>query len=501
VGRALKEARLATIREFGEQAIVWATYMLYGDPGFAYVRTESAAQIPRAAAGGGSLFERAAAAPRFRGEDERPGAAGGDAPVPRRARGRRAALWIGALAAALLAVYGVGQFQRLRQIQQIDDLLERTEAEAGPSGPTGELAALYEQAMASPRATGGQRTSLHGRLAGALAARGELQAAALHYENALQGDPGNRGLRGSLCSVLHRMGRHAQARECFGALMNGDGDARLALTLNQGLEALLLQDQERWRTERTDVLLDQLIARKKEPGAGAAEPREQAWTSRPLPLALLEIRERAASPQAEGRTELVHAAALARLRDDPRVRVVDREVLEQVLRELKVGTGGLADGTYALQLGRLLPADILVLGNLFSLPSGTQVQLRLVETETTQITAAATLALAPDLSAEEAGARLAEGILQALRNAYPLRASVVSVDGAGGLVMDLGRDLGVAQGSLFLVLPEGATEPRFSYARARVTAVQENQAAAAIEESGGPVSAGCRLVEAVEQER
>lgn len=37
VGEAVREARLALIRQYGEEAIVWASYLLYGDPTFNYL--------------------------------------------------------------------------------------------------------------------------------------------------------------------------------------------------------------------------------------------------------------------------------------------------------------------------------------------------------------------------------------------------------------------------------------------------------------------------------
>ena len=37
VGEAMREARLSLIREYGEETIVWGSYLLYGDPTFNYM--------------------------------------------------------------------------------------------------------------------------------------------------------------------------------------------------------------------------------------------------------------------------------------------------------------------------------------------------------------------------------------------------------------------------------------------------------------------------------
>ena len=50
IGEALRQARLAVIREYGEETIVWASYLLYGDPAFNYIdqikRMETRAEKP-----------------------------------------------------------------------------------------------------------------------------------------------------------------------------------------------------------------------------------------------------------------------------------------------------------------------------------------------------------------------------------------------------------------------------------------------------------------------
>jgi len=43
IGEAMRQARLFLIKEYGEDTIVWASYMLYGDPGFNYLDIEEEA--------------------------------------------------------------------------------------------------------------------------------------------------------------------------------------------------------------------------------------------------------------------------------------------------------------------------------------------------------------------------------------------------------------------------------------------------------------------------
>jgi len=469
VGRALQEARRATIREFGESAIVWATYMLYGDPGFVCVKTDplGRAASPRESArtpaahlpGAGAGAEPA----RFRGEPHAgssaatPGDAGPGGAGPGPGRGGRGRVFRTAgLCLLALLLGGLFFFQR--------GGADRRQAET-------------------------------------LEARGDLEGAALRYARALEDEPGDRDVRVRLCGLLNRMGRFRESGECLAALMPVSGEDRTELHLQQGLESLLADNRERWRSERADALLDQLAEAVREGGeGGAAADAGTEWTRQPLPVAVLGVEEFGSQPGGGGEGEQLVLWIQEGLRRSPRVRLVDRAVLVSVLQELKLGANQAAQPSQALRLGQLLPAHLLILGSLYRDPSACRVHLRIVETETSRVAAAFSHAFEPTLALEKAGAEAAGKILEELGKAYPLRGRVVSLGADGDVVLDLGRSLGITEGAGFRVLSGTDAGVRPSPARVRVTEVREDTAVARLLEPAAVVSPGDRVVESFEPE-
>ena len=73
------------------------------------------------------------------------------------------------------------------------------------------------------------------------------------------------------------------------------------------------------------------------------------------------------------------------LQRHPGTRVVDREVFEEVVREMNIGTSILSDRKASLAVGKLLPASLILFGYVLPSEQGERLYLRLVDTETTQV--------------------------------------------------------------------------------------------------------------------
>jgi len=133
------------------------------------------------------------------------------------------------------------------------------------------------------------------------------------------------------------------------------------------------------------------------------------------------------------------------------VQVIEREALEQVLQELGLGASSLADARAASTVGKLLPAGMLLLGDLLPAQGGESLFLRLVDTETTRVLGSfrATREGAADVAAVCEG--LATQIVARAVEAQPLTASA-SEGREGRLVARVGRFHGAAQGMVFDVV-------------------------------------------------
>lgn len=82
---------------------------------------------------------------------------------------------------------------------------------------------------------------------------------------------------------------------------------------------------------------------------------------------------------------------VSRLAADPELQVVERTLLDRVLREQGLGYRGLVNPEHASQVGKLLGVDGIVSGSYFSLKRGRiEVHARLIDSETARILGAAT---------------------------------------------------------------------------------------------------------------
>jgi hypothetical protein len=77
------------------------------------------------------------------------------------------------------------------------------------------------------------------------------------------------------------------------------------------------------------------------------------------------------------------------LAQDKRLRLVERNHLNQVLGELHLSQSGLIDKESAQKMGQILGVDVIVTGTLIDLPGGlTEVNARSIRTDTGQVVAA-----------------------------------------------------------------------------------------------------------------
>jgi hypothetical protein len=217
-----------------------------------------------------------------------------------------------------------------------------------------------------------------------------------------------------------------------------------------------------------------------------------------MTLAILSFEERGGLSHRAGETEALLNSLLYRLKEPTRVRIVDRLLLEQVLQELDLGTGKLADNAFSLKIGRILSARLIGHGSVYRDNKSVQVNLRFIETETTALKMALTETFPRGAKIDEMAARLADAILAEMNANYPLRGEVVGVEPPGNAVLNIGREVGLEANSLFNVLPPDKEDPGLVLARVRVVVVDKDRATAQILSHHDLVTSGCRVLEATE---
>ena len=115
------------------------------------------------------------------------------------------------------------------------------------------------------------------------------------------------------------------------------------------------------------------------PALAAAQPKA------PPTVALLYFEYTGTSAELEQLRKGWARMLISDLSGNPAFQVVERDRLEEVLAELKLGQSKKVDAATAAKVGKLLGARYLVLGGYFDLKGGLRVDARVVEVETSKV--------------------------------------------------------------------------------------------------------------------
>lgn len=178
------------------------------------------------------------------------------------------------------------------------------------------------------------------------------------------------------------------------------------------------------------------------------------------------------------------------LKRSKRVNVIEREIIDKLLKELRLGSSELANPETSLRIGRILSAHLISVGSITRKDNEWQVSLRFIETETSSIKAA----LAEIIEAEDkisAADKLGAEILKSIRTAYPLQGKILSLD-AEAVVLDIGYRAGLRSGMKLKVL---SGEHGNEVGELEVISANENTSAAKIVSQRSAMQKGFRVEE------
>jgi TolB-like protein len=123
----------------------------------------------------------------------------------------------------------------------------------------------------------------------------------------------------------------------------------------------------------------------------AASSAETGAASRPT-VAVLYFDYEGKTPDLEVLKKGLTQMLISDLSADESIALVERERLEDVLAELKLGHSGKIDASSAARIGKLLGARVLVMGRFFDLGGTLNISARAVETETGALVCASSAA-------------------------------------------------------------------------------------------------------------
>jgi len=168
---------------------------------------------------------------------------------------------------------------------------------------------------------------------------------------------------------------------------------------------------------------------------------------------LIDITEKGFMSERDGLSEVLTAELSGMLNGSGRVRVVERAILDRLLAELNLGSSDLADPETKLKLGRVFASRLIGTGSITYLQQGALLSLRLIDSETTEISEVITRQINPAAGLEKQMFQINRDILKTVIEKYPLRGYLVKVLQDEG-ILNLGSKQGVVKGSRFTVLEE-----------------------------------------------
>ena len=551
IGEALRMARLFLVKEYGEDTIVWASYMLYGDPGASYFAAAEAGaeeeeqEAPAREVPGGAQFRSTARETVCFDEQKA-------AEIKRKRVVLGTVLALLLLAGAALLVqwqrgqeaqdpcaraYGLllaGQTEQAQRLfLQLPDtdyrrfeglaavLFERgdldkaremadTALELFPGnmyahvvvgnilfsqGKMDEAAPAYEKAAQQKRAPSWQRAEALNGLGRIYSAQGDREKSLVYYGEAAALNPASAVINTNQGVALERKGNVAEAADYYQKAVTANPQDPVAAGLLADAERRQKATDDKARGERIDKLVSDLVEASRK--APAAKPPQDAWTSQPITLSLVNFQHKGGLSMREGEDEFFQLKVNGLLQESGRVQVVERELLDKLLEELKLSTTDLVDPQKALQVGKILAARLIATGSIMRYGKDIQASIRLTETETTSLKAAIA---ETDRDINQLAEKTARQILAKLDRAYPVRGYVTAVEGTK-VVLNIGAGVGVREGMGFKVLKAGKDPGQHlrEIGTLKAAAVDAGSAAAAPVQEIPGLAAGMKVEEIITQ--
>jgi len=503
MGEAMREARLALIKEYGEETIVWASYLLYGDPTTNYmdqVRESEPVDEPepvRAVAAGGEV----------RGHEEVI-----DFAEKREApKGKK--IWLGlaagivALLAVILFVYpgvlttGTEKYEKAALAYYADGNYDEalkicaTLEDKNPkaclayllkgniflrSGKLDQAEAAYGKAVNAKKGSESQKAEAYIGMGRIASLREQPEGALKYYRQATRLAPTNRAGYLSQAVLLEQNGNFDDALNLLGKAQSiTPNDQVIAAYANETRKKMALT-RDKDKQARIDKLVKDLLKTLESPER--ALPSD-GWTSSPLTVWLMDLTTRGYALQ-EGHDRLLLSGITDQLIQNSHAQVVERALLDKLLEELKIGTSKLADRSTALSLGKLLAARLILSGQLIHSGPQTQVSLRLIETETGRISGSMTGTFTTGTSASDMSGKISNMLLEKLGKLYPIRGKVTGVN-QSEVTLNIGSRAGVKEGQRYQVVNEDVV--------LEILSIQADGSLAKVVEGKKPLKAGLRV--------
>ncbi len=320
-------------------------------------------------------------------------------------------------------------------------------------GKVDEAAAVLDKA-AQQDARGWQKSetlNAQGRVA---QQQGKTDTAIASYQGAVALDPYNVVALSNEGATHREKGDLEKAEQVLQKAASIRPDDMTSVMLQQIQQEL----KEANNIKRNELIRNQiadLSARFKEmqeSGTGAAV---DAWSTRPLIMAFLPSANQAPVVFERAGTDVVLQREVeSRLQKDGRVSIVERQMLDQLLTELDLGSSDLASADTQRRLGQILSAGMLGFIDFAQTGGGVSMYLRLVDTETTSLAFQTSVPVNENKPSAVVDELMAQ-ILTEVADARELRGLIADAASDDAVIINLGGKHGVKAGQEFTVFVDG----------------------------------------------
>lgn len=306
---------------------------------------------------------------------------------------------------------------------------------------------MYEEAINLDSPLKWQKGEAFFRLGRISSFQDDTQSALKYYNQAVQYDEKNSEILAAKGVLLDKMGELDESLALFQQAQKLAPQDAYINAFTKSIQQKLAAKKDKERQERIDKLVDDLISTMKaNKPAAVSDP----WTSKPVTLFFAKMERKGTIPLREGQDEFFKLEITERLRDITGVDVVDRELLDRLLAELKMSSSSLADSSAALELGRIISARLIGDLTFVGMSNQTRLFLKFIETETSAVKISVSHAFETDTGMDQAITAIIGDVRDKIRSAFPLRGKITQRDGSM-VSINIGSNLGVKEGMMMKI--------------------------------------------------
>ncbi|MBI5055716.1 MAG: CHAT domain-containing protein [Nitrospirae bacterium] len=175
------------------------------------------------------------------------------------------------------------------------------------------------------------------------------------------------------------------------------------------------------------------------------------WNSMPITMVFMDVKSLDGSDESNPK-KLLTLLPLA-LQEETRFKIVEREILDKLLQELKLSQSDLSDPLTSLRIGKLFSARLIMSGTIIPDRKGLMVISKFIDTETSQVVKVINTGSSSGEIEMNTVNDLGNSIAKWISGSFPLRGKVLSVSG-GRCRINLGQIHGLKKGDRLKVIQE-----------------------------------------------